>query len=71
MKWKKGQVLTCFALATISVTLAAVSNLQAVLFAAAALFWWNAARREWRNQARNRALAREALRARLLGRRAA
>lgn len=56
-------------LAIVSAGFAIIGNLQAVLFAAAAAFWWNGARQEWRKANVAKARAREALRARLLGRR--
>lgn len=57
------------ALAIASACFAIIGNLQAVLFAAAATFWWHAAQQEWRKDSDAKARAREALRARLLGRR--
>ena len=57
------------ALAVVSAGFAIIGNLQSVLFAAAAAFWWHSARREWRKDSDAKARAREALRARLMGRR--
>lgn len=58
------------ALAVVSAAgFAITGNLQSVLFAAAAAFWWHSARQEWRKDSDAKASAREALRARLLGRR--
>lgn len=57
------------ALAVVSAIFAVIGNLQVVLFCGAAVFWWHSARQEWRKDSDAKARAREALRARLLGRR--
>lgn len=56
-------------LAICSACFAVIGNLQSGLFAAATAFWWRIARQEWRKHEEAKARAREALRARLLGRR--
>ena len=55
-------------LAVVSAGIGIIGNLQGMLFAAGAAFWWHAARQEYRKDNEAKMRARAALRRRLLGR---